>query len=271
MRAVMNFIFNNIFLILFLAFLYYVYVQYKDLKEKDGKIKEIFAKSLTKYLDNIFNDAKTKATEIKDKYSVVEEEKEEEEESVLKKKEVNKKDLVINDTNRLLMILENTNTINEKVAASNAINKYAISNDIKFEEFPEMEALTKIETFSEEDMNSLENGIAIARREYNARAFRYNEKATSFPNNYLIKLLHLPSGYTIFEAPKSTEYEQNFEVFEEVEPEINSLASLNLTREEIEREELEKQEQQEEKKEEVVIEHSDVVLKPSINVDEKKD
>jgi hypothetical protein len=272
MREIMNFIFNNIFLILFLAFAYYVYVQYKDLKEKDGKIKEVFAKTLTKYLDDIMVPLRDKATAVKAQYEAEKEEEPEEEESVLKKKEVNKKDIVLNDLNRLLMILEHIDTINEKVVASNNINKYAINNDIDIEEFPDMEQFRLIETFSEEDMNSLENGIAIARREYNARAFRYNEKSTSFPNNYLIKLLRLPARYTVFDAPKSTAYEQNFEVFEEVEPEINTLASLNLTREEIEREEAEKQEEQtsDQPKEEVVIEHSDVVLKPT-NIEEKKD
>ena len=77
-------------------------------------------------------------------------------------------------------------------------------------------------------MNSKENGIAIARKEYNTQAFRYNEKASSFLMQYLTKSLKLNQQYLIFDAPKASKYEENYEVFEEEEPEINSLSSLNI-------------------------------------------
>ena len=276
MREVMNFFFSNFYLILIVAIGYYIYTQYKDLKEKDAHVKELFSKTLAKYIDGVVEDLKNKVTPLKEKYTaqLEAEHANEEEESVLTKKVEHKTDIVINDLNRLLMILEKTDTINQKVEASNAINKYSISGSIDFEEYPDMKVLENVEIFTEEIMNSQDNGIAIARREYNAWAFRYNERATSFPIQYFIKLLRLVPTYTVFDAPKTSNYEENFEVFEEVEPEINSLASLNLTREEIEREEAEQAEAKEKENEEVVIEHSDVVLKPSTEIkedEEKKD
>ena len=81
-------------------------------------------------------------------------------------------------------------------------------------------------------MESLDNGSAIARKEYNAQAFRYNEKASSFPIQYLTKALKVKSQYSIFDAPKSSTYELNYEVFEEQEPEINFLTMLNYSKEE---------------------------------------
>lgn len=275
----MNFIFNNIFLIIFLIVAYYVYTQYKDLKEKDETIKNIFEKTLNKYIDKTIEEIKNKAQFLKEKYISLGLE-EEEEVAEEKKKEKNleenladqKKHVVENDLNRLLMILEKTQTINEKVAACNAINKYQISNKTDFDEYPDMKELNEIGMFTDDIMNSLENGIAIARREYNANAFRYNEKASAFPMVHLTKYVRLPNRYDIFDAPKSSNYEENFEVFEEVEPEINSLASLNLTSEEIERDEAEKLEEEAQKEaKEVVIEHNDNVLKPSVKLEDKED
>ena len=39
--------------------------------------------------------------------------------------------------------------------------------------------------------------------------------------NYITKTLKLAQSYKIFDAPKSSSYELNYEVFEEEEPEIN--------------------------------------------------
>ena len=278
MRAIMNFIFNNIFLIIFILVGYYVYTQYKDLKEKNETIENIFERTLNKYIDKAISDIKNKAQFLKEKYIQFGEEEDEEKEEKKGEKSLEeniadqKKHVVENDLNRLLMIVEKSKTINEKVAACNAINKYHINNKIDFEEYPDMKELDEIGVFTDDVMNSLENGIAIARREYNANAFRYNEKANTFPIVHMTKLLRLPAKYDIFDAPKSSNYEENFEVFEEVEPEINSLASLNLTSEEIEREEAEKLEAEANKeKEEVVIEHSDNILKPSAKIEDKED
>ena len=57
-------------------------------------------------------------------------------------------------------------------------------------------------------MESLDNGIAIARKEYNAQAFRYNEKASSFPIQYLTKALKVKSQYSIFDAPSKRKQSQ---------------------------------------------------------------
>ncbi len=268
MRSIMNFIFNNIFLILFVAFVYYIYTQYKDLKEKETNIKHIFEKTLNKYIDEEINKIKEKVIPLKTKYSE-RIQKPDEEKTMAERLEEGKKDIIVSEINRLLMVLEKTDTINGKVDACNAINKFRLSNNINFEEFPDMEELNEFEIFTEEVMNSLENGIAIARREYNAGAFRYNEKTTTFPIQYMLGLLRLVPRYNIFDAPKYSTYAENFEVFEEVEPEIHTLESLNLTSEEIEREAAEKEElNQEEENKEVVIEHSDVVLKPSIKLED---
>ena len=275
MRSIMNFIFDNIFLIIFLLVGYYVYTQYKDLKEKDSTIKNIFERTLNKYINKTLGKIRNKAQFLKEKYIQFGEEEEETEEdkkdqSLSKNMEAQKKHIVENDLNRLLMILEKTETVNQKVAACNAINKYHINNKTDFEEYPDMKDLNDIGIFTDEDMESLENGIAIARREYNANAFRYNEKANAFPIQYLIKLLKLVPRYDIFDAPKTSHYNENFEVFEEVEPEINSLASLNLTTEEIEREEAEKlEEEQNKEKEKVVIEHSETIIKPKLKKDKE--
>ena len=81
-------------------------------------------------------------------------------------------------------------------------------------------------------MESLDNGIAIARKEYNTQAFRYNEKANGFPMQYLTKLLKLNSQFLIFDKPRAKKYSELYEVFEEEEPEIDSLTSLNRDTEE---------------------------------------
>ena len=62
-------------------------------------------------------------------------------------------------------------------------------------------------------MASVDNGLAITRKAYNTLAFRYNEKAAEFPIEYLKKYLKLISEFAIFDAPKTTRYEDDFEVF----------------------------------------------------------
>ena len=134
------------------------------------------------------------------------------------------------EINRLLLLIEKgvTGNINDKVETSNAINKFKLSKKIDLKKYPFLKELEDLGTFNEEDMNSKENGIAIARKEYNTQAFRYNEKASSFLMQYLTKSLKLNQQYLIFDAPKASKYEENYEVFEEEEPEINSLSSLNI-------------------------------------------
>lgn len=248
MKSVMNFIFNNIFLILFLAAIFYIIEQYKDLKNKASDMQNIFDVTLTKYLNERIEKANAIADHIEKNYGHIE--------------------IIAQEINRLRASIEKNSSpnINDKIEASNAINKFKLNKKIDLEKYPDLDELNKIGTFTEEDMSSLDNGIAIARREYNASAFRYNEKSSSFPMQYLVKILRLTPSYKIFDAPKSNAYEENYEVFVEEEPEINSLSSLNLTREELEREEATKNLENEE----VQIEHTENVIKPSTDINKEK-
>ena len=92
--------------------------------------------------------------------------------------------------------------------------------------------LNDLTIFKEEEMESLDNGLAIARKEYNTMAFRYNEKANSFPMNKLATSFKLNKQYKIFDALKTSNYDEIYEVFEEQEPEIHSLTVLNYIKEE---------------------------------------
>lgn len=212
MQNIFNLIFDNILLILFILAIYLVYKQYKDLKTKTATMLDIFNKTLAKYLEDKFNKAKSLAEELKNEYGHV--------------------DKLNTEIDRLLYIIEKSNnkTINNYVETSNALNKFKIDKKIDSKKYPRMLELNEIKLFTDKEMESLDNGIAIARREYNAEAFRYNEKASSFPIQYLTKSLKLNSQYSIFDALANT-YSDMYEVFEEEEPEINSLSSLNYVQE----------------------------------------
>ena len=209
MQKIFNFIFDNFLLVVVIVLGWYIYNQHKDLKAKTLKIKDLFTKTLNPYLEGKINEAKKLAEEIKEEYG--------------SNKEIE------TEMTRLLTIIEKgiTGTINEKVETSNTINKYTAPKKIDLEKYPKIEKLNELGTFNEEDIDAEKDGISIARREYNANAFRYNEKAGGFPMTYLVKTLGLVQNYKIFDAPKSSSYELNYEVFEEEEPEINSLTSLN--------------------------------------------
>ncbi len=246
MSGLANFLFGNIFLIILVGIVFFTFRQYKDLKERTAAINDIFDKTLTSYLTTKINEAKEKADKMM--------------------KEHGEDEIVAAEINRLLYqigIFEN-GTINDKVSASNSINKFKVSKKIDAEKYPYLKELDDLGTFTEEDMTSLENGVAIARKEYNTQAFKYNEKAQEMPIQYLTKFLKLNSQYTIFDAPKYEQYEDNYEVFEEKEPEINSLNVLNRSTEiEEESEVLKMSNDAIANSDEVTIEHSDIILKPS--------
>ncbi len=246
MSGLANFLFGNIFLIILVAIIIYTIRQYKDLKERTASINDIFKKTLDAYLTTKMNEAKEDADKIK--------------------KEHGEDEIVAAEINRLLYQIEEfeKGSINDKVAASNSINKFKVSKKIDFEKYPYLKELEGLGTFTEEDMTSLENGVAIARKEYNTQAFRYNEKANEVPIQYLTKFLKLNSQFTIFDAPKYAKYVDDYEVFEEKEPEINSLTLLNRNAEVEEK--AEKLKVATDKKiinEAPVIEYSDVILKPT--------
>lgn len=244
MKGLFNFFFNNAILFLIIGSFYYIYRQYKGLKDKDKEIKTEFNKILNSYLDKKIVEAAKLATDLEKEYGHVE--------------------LIRQEIERLEYTLEKgiSGTINAKVETSNLLNKFKLNKKIDIEKYPNLKEIEKIGTFTEEEMASIDNGLAITRKEYNVLAFRYNEKANEFPIEYLKKYLKLVNQYAIFDAPKTNRYEEEFEVFEEKEPEINSLSSLNR----VEEVELPKEEPKKEEEQNVEIEYTDAVFKPSIAV-----
>lgn len=250
MVTIVNFIFDNVIWVVIAGFIYYLYVSYKDLKKEIGIISNLFTKTLDTYLKKKIDEALTTTDSILTKYG--------------------REDTVSTEINRLLLMIEKgvDGSINDKVATSNAINKFKLSKKIDFERYPYLLELNKLGTFTDDDMNSIDNGIAIARREYNAEAFRYNEKASGILIQFLTKLMKLPSQFIIFDPPKTSRYEEKYEVFEETDlPEINTLTMLNrsegpsnyLVNDEDNTEELDL--------EEITIEHNDEVLKPKSKIE----
>ena len=213
MQTIFNFLFDYFFLFLGIGFVYYSYRQYTDLKERTAKIYDLFKKTLYPYLDKRYKEAKDLANSLKEEYGHV--------------------DKLNTEIDRLLLILEKSEegTINELVEISNLINKFKIDKKIDSKKYPRMLELNDLTIFKEEEMESLDNGLAIARKEYNTMAFRYNEKANSFPMNKLATSFKLNKQYKIFDALKTSNYDEIYEVFEEQEPEIHSLTVLNYIKE----------------------------------------
>ena len=119
-------------------------------------------------------------------------------------------------------------------------------------------------------MRSLDNGVAIARKEYNMYAFRYNQVASGFPMQYLTKLLGFKSHYSIFGNPKSNNYHTEYETLDSGNEEVNSLSSLNYNKKKEEvKEDIKQNEEVEER--EIVMQHSDVILKPTQDLNSLSD
>lgn len=248
LEGLMNFIFNNIILFLVIGAGIFIYTQYKNLKTKRIAINSLFTQVLDEYLTKRINEAKDITTRILQEY--------------------NREDEVNTEISRLLTMIEKgiQGSANDKVETSNAINRFKLSKNIDLDRYPMLAELNNIGTFTEEDMNSLDNGVAIARRDYNAEAFRYNEKASEFPIQYLVKLFGLREQYIIFDPPKSKMYEQTYEVFEEEEPEIHTLEAMNIrtdTSIDLPKEK--------ETNKNIEIEHSDTILKPTLEIEEIKE
>ena len=239
-------IFNDMIPILCFLFIVYVVLQIKKLGEYKKEIQKRFNQVLTEYLNKKINEAK----EVTD--------------NILK--EYGREDAVSTEISRLLTTIEKgqSGDINDKVYTSNAINKFRLSKDVDLERYPSLAKLKELGTFNEADMASVDNGVALARKEYNTYAFRYNQVASGFPVQYVTGLVGLKSHYNIFGNPKTTHYDVNYETLDSNIEEDNSLSALNYSsvdREEQKKEEIEKLDMPEEK--EVQIEHSDVVFKPS--------
>lgn len=247
MQNIFNLIFDNILIVGFFLAVYLIYKQYNDLKNRTSSILDLFNKTLLKYLEDKFNQARLLAEELKKEYGHV--------------------DKLNTEIERLLYIIDKSNekTINNYVETSNALNKFKIDKKIDAEKYPRMLELNKIKLFTDEEMESLDNGLAIARKEYNTEAFRYNEKASSFPIQYLTKYLKLNTQYSIFDA-LTKKYSDIYEVFEEEEPEINFLSSLNYVKEDEVPDELPKLK---DSKEDEVIEISSYDQKNKINKEDQ--
>ena len=206
---IMDFIFKNIILIILIILILIIIKQYKYLKNQSVKINNIFEKTLSNYLDTKIKEAQAIANSVREEYKDIDEVKPE--------------------IDRFFITIEKglTGNINDKVECSNAINKYKLNQKIEIQKYPNLSKLAELGTFTESDMNSVDNGIALARKEYNTLAFQYNEKSSAFPMQYLAKILGLSSHFVIFDAPKSKMYAEKYEVFEEAEPVIDTISILN--------------------------------------------
>lgn len=243
-QSFVHFIFNNAFLFIIVGCGVFIYLEYKKLSEKTNTINTLFSQVLDEYLSKKISEAKAITDKILTEYS--------------------RDDTIKTEVDRLLTMIDKgiTGTINDKVETSNTINKFKISQNIDLERYPLLKELNNIGTFTEEDMGSLDNGVAIARRDYNAEAFRYNEKANEFPIQYLVKFLKLNSHYVIFDPPKSKMYEQTYEVFEEEEPEIHTLESMNI------RTDTKMDLPEEKQKKSILFTNSDEIFKPTSSIEE---
>ena len=254
MSQLSDLIFGNIFLILLIGFGAYLFLQFKFLSEKNKEINKQFDKVLSKYLNEKIVQAKETTDNIL--------------------KEYGREDAVSTEISRLLLTIEKgeSGDINDKVITSNAINKFKLSKKVDLERYPSLKKLDELGTFTVADMSSLDNGIALARKEYNALAFRYNEKAGGFPMSYLVKTLKLTQSYKIFDAPKSSSYEMNYEVFEEEEPEINSLTSLNrsVPTKSDDLNELIMKKESNKQVDRALLYESDKIVNPTLNMKEKE-
>ncbi len=242
-----NAVFGNLFIIIFFIIVAYIVYTFKELQDKNKEIKKIFEKTLTKYLDEKI----TKAKETTD--------------SILK--EYGREDAVSTEINRLLLTIDKgaSGNINDKVATCNALNKFKLSEQVDLEKYPELTKLNDLKMFTEEELNQMDNGLALARKDYNALAFLYNAKAGGFPIQYLTKLFGFYEKYIIFDTLSFENYHENYEVFDEVEKEVDLMDNLNLKLKDEEDKKVEYNKNNE-KIEDIVIEHTDTVIRPSIDL-----
>ena len=112
MATIMNFIFDNILLVLLAFVVYYIYHTYKTLKELTSKINYTFSNGLDDYI-------KTKIKEVTDLANRLSKEHEGEV-------------IVTNETTRLMTMIKQgkAELINDKVEISNAINRFKLSKNI---------------------------------------------------------------------------------------------------------------------------------------------
>ena len=239
-----NLIFGNFIPILIVIGILYIIAQLKKMSDYRKELQKRFDQVLTEYLNKKINNAKDIMNSILEEYG--------------------REDAVSTEINRLMIAIEKgaSGDINDKVFTSNSINKFRLSKKVDLERYPSMSKLNDIGVFNESEMTSVDNGVALARKEYNTYAFRYNQIASGFPVQYIAKLFGFKSHYDIFGNPKSGSYHADYETLENDNEELHSLSSLNRVKKNVEEEAKEQENKQGEVKE-VEIEHSDVILKPT--------
>lgn len=242
-----NAVFGNLFLIALVVIVFYIVITFKELKKRTQEMQKQFDKVLGKYVDEKIQKAKETA------------------DSILK--EYGREDAVSTEINRLLITIDKASSgnLNDKVASCNALNKFKLNEQVDLERYPELAKLNDLKVFTEAELNEMDNGLALARREYNALAFQYNAKAGGFPIQYLTKLFGFKGHYIIFDAQNFENYSENYEVFDEVEKEEDLMNNLNLKTKKEEEKKVEYNENHE-KIEDIVIDHTDIVIKPSVDL-----
>lgn len=244
MSDLANLIFGNMVLIIFISFIAYIIVMVKQLNDKASKIKEQFDKVLSPYLKVKIDETKEAIAKVLNEYG--------------------REDTISTEINRLQLTVEKSDSgdVVDKVNTSNAINKFKLNEKTDLEKYPVLSIFNEVGTFKEEELNSKDNGLSFALREYNASAQKYNEIAGGFPIQYLVKIFGLKEKYPLFDT-KSIVYSESYEVFDEEEPKENLIDALNR------KDKVETTTKYEEKiedpEDEIVIEHTDIVLKPTIS------
>lgn len=244
MYKIMEFLFINIIPLLILGFIIYVIYIYKQLNNMKDKMQHLFDKHLNNYLGSKIKLANDTSTKIINEYG--------------------REDAIRTEIIRLRVIIEKgiNGTITDKVNTSNVINKYKVSKEIDTERYPYFKELANIKTFYDIELDSITDDIALARKDYNDLARKYNELAGGSVMQYVVKVLNIEPQFPVFEHIHQEKYSDKYEELEMEEPEINKISTLNM---------VEKQEEVEEKAPtpnanptpDIQIEHTKGTFKPT--------
>lgn len=244
MYKIMEFLFINIIPLLIIGFIIYVIYIYKQLNNIKEKMQHLFDKTLNNYLGSKIKLANDTSTRIINEYG--------------------REDAIRTEIIRLRVIIEKgiNGSITDKVNTSNVINKYQVSKGIDIERYPYFKELENIKTFYDIELDSITDDIALARKDYNDLARKYNELAGSSLMQYIVKILNIETQFPVFEHINQESYSDKFEELEIEEPEINKISNLNM---------IQKQEEQEEQvptpnanpTPDIQIEHTKGTFKPT--------
>ena len=247
MYKIVEFLFSNIILVTIIAFFVYIYVNYKQLQEKKSKMNYKFERYLNKYIGDKINTANNLATKILNEYG--------------------REDAVRTEIIRLQMMIQKgvDGTIADKVNTCNILNKFKVNKELDVNKYTYFKELENIKPFYDiEDLNSIKDDIAIARREYNLLVLEYNEKASSVIMQYAAKVLNIETQFPLFDSIKEDTYDKDYEVFDENEHAIKSLSSLD--RGTVLQKQVPVGTPNANPTPDIKIEHSKETFKPSINI-----